>query len=247
MCGYESIAGPKWLVVGDSEPHSDATSPEQIEFEKIFCTNCYLSAQLPVQTENGPLGESSILASPVVEKSMLALRFEYRMRTPANLLVILIHENDYAEKKFDRSVLIRKIDRVTVGNLWTTVRLKLGAHILHNYRVLFSLERIAGQPLAPMVNIDNIQFFESDFECAVRIDNDMTCTAAAVMPGLESVKMNLAAAVCQRYSTPCDLGLCQNGALCLNKNHIKSHLMASVVLDEDEFTCVCAHGFTGKR
>lgn len=263
MCGYESIGGPSWVVVGESEPSAgppalEMTSPEQIEFEKTFCTNCYLSVQLPIQSESDPAAQMSILVSPVIDKSMLALKFDYRMRTPANLLVILIHDHDYVEKKFDRSVLIKKIDRVTLGNAWQTVRLKLGAHLLHNYRIMFNFERVPivqgsqQQPQqqlpSPAVNLDNIQFFESDYECAVRIDDDMSCARSSdfeSLVGIKSVANSLA--FCQRYSTPCDLGLCQNGALCLNKNHVESHLLARRMADDDDFTCVCAFGFTGKR
>jgi hypothetical protein len=113
MCGYESVAGPKWIVTGDDDAAANtiAKSSEQIEFEKVFCTSCYLTAHIPIQQPgiSNPVEATSILVSPIIEKRMLALRFDYRMRTPANLLVILMHNHDFVDKKFDRTILVKKV------------------------------------------------------------------------------------------------------------------------------------------
>lgn len=239
MCGYESIAGAKWLVTKDKDT-VDVSSPEQLEFEKYFCTSCYLSSHIPANSA----GESSILASPVIEKTMLALRFDYRMPKPANLLVILIQNQDYENKKFDRSMLIKKIDNVTTGDAWSTMRVKLGNHLLHNYRVLFTLDRLPGQSAPATVHIDNIQFFENDFECAMRMDDDQSCIAPSLLNSLSGI--------CQKYSTPCDQNNCQNGAFCLNKNQVEANQIAQKTNDDDDnesedYVCICPHGFTGKK
>jgi hypothetical protein len=241
MCGYENIAGPKWTVVGDVQAEAPKDMDE-IEFQKHFCTNCYLSAHIPLQSEQPAAASlASILASPVIQRSMLALQFDYRLMNGATLLVILIHNHDYMERQFDRSVLLKKVTAQTAaGNAWSRVRVKLGNHMLHNFRVLFSLEK-TGVASAPMVHLDNIQFFEHDYECAQSMD-EQSCTRV-VASGNE---------FCQKYSMPCEMGQCMNGALCLNRDQIEPHLMLRprkqlVDNQEDEYSCVCAHGFTGKR
>ena len=113
---------------------------------------------------------------------------------------------------------------------------------MHNFRVLFSLEQTKNST-SPSINLDNIEFFENDYECAVRIDEDETCVAS-------STSQSIANEVCQKYATPCEISECQNGAVCLNKYQIEANLFMKVVNqndDDDEYSCICPYGFTDKK
>lgn len=140
---------------------------------------------------------------------------------------------------------------MTEGSSWSTVRLRLGTHIMHNFRILFSFEQ-TNNSSSPSINLDNIEFFEHDYECAMRMDEDETCAAGSSVFSSFKQQKSLANEVCQKYATPCEIADCQNGALCLNKYQIEANLLIKPAgtaqnEDEDEYICVCPYGFTGKK
>jgi hypothetical protein len=254
MCNYKNFGEDKigWLV---SEDELTIIDIEQKNFDNIFCSNCHLKATIPLQENENELiiGEriNPTLVSPIINKNKRFLKFSYKLLTGSQLKVKLIYEREFA-KSIDRSILLKTLDQQKDN--WSTIRIKIGNQLFHNYRIIFILEKSENSNgiVQPTASLDNIQLFEQDIDCSSIMDG--SCDYIEFVNNVPSLRMteerfDFDKKTCQRYLTPCDGNECSNGALCLNRDELVYDNRTEInnKINEDGYVCMCRHGFTGKH
>jgi hypothetical protein len=256
FCGYENVGRSKWVV---SEDETKARHADEMHFDKLFCSHCFLTASIPVQTEpanDDPLDfsapvSSALFVSPVISKHRKYLKFNYKLFNSGRLIVKLVYDKEYT-KKLEHSVALKEFEE---SEEWSTVRFKIGNQLFHNYRLVFVLERdgalAEAAEILPTAMLDNVQLFERDLDCASSMD-DAVCDVDDLLHNINIEKKSSErgpvgeSKFCQRYLTPCDQNKCLNGATCLNREEA-AHTIGSILAKDtgDDYVCLCGYGYAG--
>jgi hypothetical protein len=243
-CNYENIGGHKWTRAEESDL-STIRDEDLVEYNKHFCENCYITATIgqsnsdTSSNSNDFLQHFAIFSSPMIDKSKKYLSFNYKLSKSALLKVKFIYENDYLTRSFEKSIVIRTINDSlsSSNNDWKEIRLKLGNKILDNYRILFELDRSSYNLTSndqATASIDNIVFLKHDLKCTFTLNNVCINEENEEIFEKSNSKNNHTSLLldasrtetkfCQKYSTPCEMNKCQNGAVCLNREQLDNSL-----------------------
>lgn len=232
ICNYTSIGTIDWIV----KQNNQITDEKESSFSSQICFNCYLKSQLHLEEETV---SSSILVSPIVNKTKEYLKFNYKLTKGSRLLLKLVYSQDYSveSKQVKRFIYLNKL--VSTDDAWKTGLIKIGK-LFYNYRIVFELEKEesirTNEPVT--VGLDDIQFFEKDLECESNEFPD-TCFISnqkkhevISLQDEEQEEEQQDIKFCKKTVMPCISNKCALNSMCINL--------------PDGYKCQCGFGYTGQ-
>jgi hypothetical protein len=221
FCNYTNLGVADWTL-NEEDQANTKRGAEENNFDKLFCSHCYIEATLPLQNpelDKDGNSNTAVFLSPLINRQYRFLKFSYRLINSGVLSVKLIYAKELT-KKFEHSVLLKTFNE---ADDWTKATVKIGNQLFHSFRIAFVLEKAElDSEIQPKASIDSIQLFERDLDCSSSMD-DAVCDADDLIHNINIEKnknilgSNWDSKFCQKYAAPCEANKCLNGGICLNK------------------------------